>query len=318
MTSTSSTSKAFVQLTSPEEGNWLSLGRALSTVLCEGRRPNQYHDMRTCQWATVLQAYHLNGRPNWKQSDSTKWMDPNVGPWEIVKLFLPDVGGHTVILSVEDMEITAILNLMFWCNHFTVQRPLIKDVRDTRNTKWAHLPKLELSEAEKKDAFETLEKLLQDPVLARDVDAQGALREILALKYTADVHIFKAEVLSHFKEAIQNEMKSLKKESKRNIKHRSWAEAQLRNLRKSQENVEKKQKATMSVARLVINHVLCVISYLVKSTRGTRRSSVATLLMFLFLCCHVSILRLDHKSDRDGELYVTDYFYFLGVLWLGH
>ncbi|KAJ7372363.1 hypothetical protein OS493_019810 [Desmophyllum pertusum] len=206
MTSTGSTSKAFVQLTSPEEGNWLSLGRALSTVLCEGlhpfikretetfynnvkatitapvgpctcvyvpgRRPNQYHDMHTCQWANVLQAYHLNRRPNWEQSDNNKWMDPNVGPWEIAKLFLPN-------------------------------RSLIKDVRDTRNTKWAHLPKLELSEAEKKDAFETLEKLLQDPVLARDVDAQGALREILALKCTSDVHIFKAEVLSHFKEAIQ-------------------------------------------------------------------------------------------------------------------
>ncbi|KAJ7372368.1 hypothetical protein OS493_019815 [Desmophyllum pertusum] len=353
MTSTT-TSKAFVQLTSPEEGNWLSLGRALSTVLCEGLRPfikreteafynnvkaaitaipagpcivSMFREGDQTSTTTCAPAYHLNRRPNWKQSDSTKWMDPNFGPWEIAKLFLPDVGGHTVIQSVEDMEITAILNLMFWCNHFTVQQPLIKDVRDTRNTKWAHLPKLELSEAEKKDAFETIEKLLQDPVLARDVDAQGALREILALKCTSDVHIFKAEVLSHFKEAIQNEMKSLKKESKKSKKQRTRVEAQLRNLRKALENVqkvlaenvvknqkalenvvkkqealenvEKKQKATiLSVASLVINHVLCVISYLIKSTRGLRRSSVATLLMFLFLCCLVGIL--DHQSYRDG------------------
>ena len=334
MTSASS-SQAFVQLTSSEEGNWLSLGRALSTGLCQGlrpfvkketeafynniraatilagpctcvyvsrRKPNQYHDMSICQWANILQAYHLGTKPNWKQSDPTKWMDPNVGPWEIAKLFLPDIGGHTVIQSVEDMEISAILNLMFWCNHFTVQRPLIKDVRDARNTKWAHVPKLELSEAEKKGAFEKIEKLLQDPALARDVDAQEAFREILALKCTSDVHSFKAEVLSHFKEAIQNELKSLKRESKRNKKQRSRVDGQLRNLQKALENVEKKQKASISVPRLIINRTMYVVSYLGKSARGIRGRSVATLLMFLSLCCLVGVL--DHKSYRDGELMV--------------
>ena len=328
-----------MQLTSSEEGNWLSLGRALSTVLCQGlrpfikketeafynniraatilagpctcvyvsrRKPNQYHDMSICQWENILQAYHLGTKPNWKQSDPTKWMDPNFGPWEIAKLFLPDVGGHTVIQSVEDMEISAILNLMFWCNHFTVQRPLIKDVRDARNTKWAHVPKLELSEAEKKGAFEKIEKLLQDPALARDVDAQEAFREILALKCTSDVHSFKAEVLSHFKEAIQNELKSLKRESKRNKKQRSRVDGQLRNLQKALENVEKKQKASISVPRLMINRTMYVVSYLGKIARGIRGRSVATLLMFLSLCCLVGVL--DHKSYRDGELMVPFIF----------
>ncbi len=342
MTSASS-SQAFVQLTSSEEGNWLSLGRALTTVLCQGlrpfvkketeafyniikaattsagpctcvyvprRKPNQYHDMSTCQWANILQVYHYGNKPNWKQSDPTKWMDPNVGPWEIAKLFLPDIGGHTVIQSVEDMEISAILNLMFWCNHFTVQRLLIKDVRDTRNTKWAHVSKLELSEAEKKGAFETIEKFLQDPALVWDVDAQEALREILALKCTSDVHIFKAELLSHFKEAIQNELKSLKRESKRNKKQRSRVDGQLRNLQKALDNVEKKQKASISVPRLIINRTVYVVSYLVKSARGIRRKSVGTLLMFLFLCCLVGVL--DHKSYRDGELRFPLYYRVLG------
>lgn len=328
-------SQTFVQLTSSEEGNWLCLGRALTTVLCQGlrpfiknetealynnikaiptgpctcvydpgRKPNRYHDMRSCHWANVLQGYHLGRGPNWKQSDTSKWIDPNVGPWEIAKLFLPDIGGHTVIQSVEDMEISAMLNLMFWCNHFTVQRPLIKDVRDTRNTKWAHVPKLKLSDAEKKDAFETIEKLLQDPVLASDVGAQETLREILALKSSSDVHVFKAEVLSHFKEAIQkdvmslkNELMSLKKESKeeskRNQKQRSRLEGQLRNLQKSLKDAENKQNSSMSVPRrvissmfyaahLVISGMLYVVSCLLKSARGVRRKSLATLLIFLF------------------------------------
>ena len=334
-----SSSQDFVELKSSEEGNWLSLGRALATVLCQGlrpfikreteafynnvkgaraagpctcvhvpgRKPNQHHDMRTCQWANVLQIYHLGRKPNWKQSDPTKWMDPNIGPWEIAKLFLPDVGSHTVIESVEDMEITNILNLMFWCNHFTVQRPLIKDVRDTRNTKWAHVPKLELSDAEKKDAFETIEKLLKDPALAGDFDAQNTLREILTLKSTKEVHIFRSEVLSHFKDAIQNditglknELKTLKKESKRNRKQRSRVEGQLRNHQRALENLEKKTKGTTSVTRLVTNRVLSVASFLVRSARGIRRKSVETFLMFLVFYCLVGIL--DDKSYGDGEL----------------
>ena len=345
-----SSSQTFVQLASSEEGNWLSLGRALTTVLCQGLRPfikretealynnikaaittgsctcvydpgrksNRYHDMRSCHWANVLQGYHLGRGPNWKQSDTSKWMDPIVGPWEIAKLFLPDMGGHTVIQSVEDMEISAILNLMFWCNHFTVQRPLIKDVRDTRNTKWAHVRTLKLSDAEKKDAFETIEKLLQDPALASDVGAQETLRDILALKSSSDVHVFKAEVLSDFKEVIQkdvisrdNELKSLKQESKRGQKQRSRLERQLRNLQKTLREVENKQKASMSVpyrvssrmlyvAHLVINDMWYVVSCQLKSARGVRRKSLATLLMFLFLCGFVYVL--DHKSHRDGEL----------------
>ena len=345
-----SSSQTFVQLTSSEEGNWLSLGRALTTVLGQGLRPfikretealysnikaaiptgpctcvydpgrkrNRYHDMHSCCWANALQSYHLGREPSWKQSDTSKWMDPNVGPWEIAKLFLPDMGGHTVIQSVEDMEISVILNLMFWCNHFTVQRPLIKDVRDTRNTKWAHVPKLKLSDAEKKDAFETIEKLLQDPALASDVGAQETLREVLILKSSSDVHVFKEAVLSHFKEAIQkdvmslkNELRSLKKESKRNQKQRSRVERQLRNHQKTLKDVENKQKASTSVphrvisrmlyvAHLVISGMLYVVSCLLKSARGIRGKSLATLLMFLFVCDLVNVL--DHKSHRDGKL----------------
>jgi len=53
--------------------------------------------------------------------------------------------------------------------------------------KWAHVPKSQLSEADK----------------------------------TSDVHIFKAEYLSHFKKAIKSELKTLKKEYKKNEKQRS-------------------------------------------------------------------------------------------------
>ena len=261
--------------------------------------------MSTCAWAQFLQGFYLGNKPNWKQSDSTKWMDPNIGPWEIAKLFLPDIGGHAVIESAEDMDITAILNLMFWCNHFTVQRALIKDVRETRNTKWVHVPKLELSDAEKRVAFETIEKLLQDPVFAGDRDAQGALQDVLSLKCTSDVHIFKAEVLSQFKEAILSDVSSLKselkKESKKNEKQRSRLEGRLRNLQKALEKVEKKSAISASSLSFIFVLPMAIITFLIKSARCMRRKSLAAWLTVLLLSCLVGIL--DHRSYRDGKFF---------------
>ena len=197
------------QLAKPEYRNWLALGHALTTELCHGlrpfvkrqtetfynnvtttlapfspcscvfvskRRPNQYHDMGICNWADRLQVHHRSCKPNWKQSDSSKWIDPNLGPWEIAKLYLPDLGGHAVA-SVEDMDISNLLNLMYWCTHFSVSQFLIKDVRDVRNKKWVHVTSLELNDADKQIAFDTIENLLKDPSLAHDPDAQNALKE---------------------------------------------------------------------------------------------------------------------------------------------
>ena len=302
---TSGPSQAFVQLSSSEEGNWLSLGRALTSVLCKGLRPyieremdkfykkltaslagrctcgyvasrkkNQYHVMRTCVWAQTLLRVHIRNKPNWKQSDSKKWMDPNKGKWEIAKLFIPGIELHTVIKSAEDLDISGILNLMIWCNHFTVQRPLLKDVREIRNTKWVHVSKLELSEAEKRAAFQTIEKLLQDPEFIRDPDAQDALQDILTLKCSSDVHIFKAEVLSHFKEAIRNDMsmlksqlKSLRKESKKNKKQRSLVERQLRNLKQGLGKVGKKCATSVSRLRGELIKSLSTLESQLKSLR---------------------------------------------------
>ena len=262
--------------------------------------------MSNCAWAQPLQGVHLGNKPNWKQSDSTKWMDPTIGPWEIAKLFLPDIGGHAVLESAEDMDITAILNLMFWCNHFTVQRALIKDVRETRNKKWVHVPKLELSDAEKRAAFETIEKLLQDPVFVGDPDAEGALQDVLTLKCTSDVHIFKAEVLSQFKEAIRSdvsslkrELKLLKKESKKNEKQRSRVEGRLRNLQKALEEVEKKSAKSASSLISIFVLSMAAITFLINSARCLRRKTLASCLTVLLLCCLVDIL--DHRSYRDGK-----------------
>ena len=340
---TSGPSQAFVQLSSSEEGNWLSLGRALTSVLCQGLRPyikremdlfyknvaaamtargagpcacvydpsrkkNHYHDMSTCAWAQILQGVHIGNKPKWKQSDSSKWIDPSKGEWEIAKLFLPDIGLHTVIESVEDLDITGILNLLYWCNHFLVQRPLIESVRETRNTKWVHVPKLELNDKEKRAAFQTIEKLLQDPVFVGDVDVQNALQDILDLKCTSDVQIFKAEVLSQFKEAggdmssLKSEMKSLRKESKKNEKQRARVEGQLRNLKTSLKKVEQKTETTTfsSLVQQILKLPTNITIFVVRAVGGIQLNSFKDCLYLLILFCCIGIL--DESPYKDGKL----------------
>ena len=158
--------------------------------------------MSTCAWANILRGHHHRNEPNWKQSDSTKWTDPIQGPWEIAKLFIPDVGGR-VITSAMDIDLTGILNLLYWCKHFLlIPRPFIDDLREIRNDKWGHVTKLELTNAEEATAFSAMEALLQDPKLAHDRDAQNALHEIQILKTVTDVNNFQAKILTQYKKMI--------------------------------------------------------------------------------------------------------------------
>ena len=298
------------QHTSPEYTNWLAVGHALTTVLCQGlrpfikretetfyknvtarlaatasctcvyvpgRRPNQYHDMGTCAWATFLEAHHHANKPNWRQSDSTKWLDPTLGPWEIAKLYLPDLGGHTVIKSADDMDITGILNLMYWCTHFTIPQPLIKDVRDTRNNKWVHVPKLEVTDADKKTAFDAIEHLLKDPILNSDPDIQKALNDIQTLKCVSDLTNFESQLLAQYKEVIEkdiaglkNEVKDIKEEYRRNQELQNQLEGRLRNLEQSLESVNNLQTQIVSRDKEMIESE---ISDLRNEIRGLRENS---------------------------------------------
>ena len=322
------------QHTAPEYRNWLALGHALTTVLCQGlrpfinremmafytnvtatlaasgpctcvfvtgRRPNQHHDMSSCMWANVLQRHHHKGRPIWEQSDSTKWTDPIQGPWEIAKLFLPNLGGH-VITSAEDMDVTGILNLMDWCDHFRpIPQASIKDIRDIRNQKWAHVPKMELTEADKANAFASIENLLQDPYLAHDPNVKKALREMQTLKCASYLSNFEAHVLKEYKERGNVRLRrELEKESKRNQKLRSQLESRLRKMQKSLENVNNKIRALSCLANLVKVGPLFLCNGLIKSIRAFSKLPLGFCLKISLLCIFCVTL-LDPSSYKDGE-----------------
>jgi len=229
-------------------------------------------------------------------------MDPILGPWEIAKLFLPDLGGHVDIQSADNMDITAILNLMYWCNIFAVSRALISEVRETRNTKWVHVPKPELKDAEKKIAFDAIENLLHDPQLARDPEAQKARQEIVTLKCMSDLHNVEAQVRAQFEDAIVNEMSGIKstlsKESRRNKKQRSQLEGRLHNMQKTLENLNDRMKGGGALTGVVQNGVSCLCDYAIKCFGGLRRTLLTPWVVILVLCGCFTIL--DPRSYKDG------------------
>ena len=326
------------QLAKPEYRNWLALGHALTTELCHGlrsfvkkqtetfynnvkasltpfapcscvfvpkRRPNQYHDMNTCNWAKILQAHHQSSKPNWKQSDSSNWIDPILGPWEVAKLYLPDLGGHAVA-SVEDMDITNLLNLMYWCTHFCVPQHLIKDVREVRNKKWVHVTSLELNDTDKQIAFDAIENLLKNPSLVHEPDAQNALKEIVKLKSVSDLHSMEAKVLAEFKEIIRKqntELASLAEESERSKEQQIELKHGQEMLKKALVDLKSRifgrydfLNSTILKLGTIFWASLWVLSENVKGAR--RKDFVKWLfLLFLFHCCLV----LDDSSSKEGK-----------------
>ena len=322
------------QHTTQEYVNWISFAQGLINVLCNGlrpfvtremesfynkvsaevaalhvgpctctfvpkRRPNEYHDMRSCTWAKILQGHHHRNAPYWKQSDSTKWTDPIQGPWEITKLFLPDLGGHVVTGAV-DMDVAGILNLMYWCDHFRpIPQPLIKSLRDIRNRKWAHVPKLELTNAEKANAFGAMEALLQDPSLAHDGDVKNALDEIQKLKIETDVNKLRAQILMQCKEMTDKEIAALTEESKRELK---VLKQRLRDVEEKLEQIRRDRDICFLIGNKVKNGVVypCYILFKCTLTMGLFVLRLPAPWRLMILLC-LSVTLLDPRTFKDGK-----------------
>ena len=330
-----STSGTIGQIAKPEYTNWLALGHALTTVLCQGlrpfvtqemeilyrnvrarvagpctclyvpsRRPNQYHDMRSCLWAQLLNTRHHRFKPNWKQSDPAKWMDPVVGPWEIAKLFLPELGGHADIKSANDMDINSILNLMYWCNHFTIPQPLIKDVRDVRNGKCVHVPKLELSDADKSAAFDAIENLLKDPQLAADEDAKKALGEVISLKSIKDLHNREPQILADLKEVMNERVLNLTEESERNKKMVAELQERQKSLEVAFEDLERFNRPLPLRALGWVFQLLVYVPGILYTFLKGKKTEILFLILF---SCFCSVLDY-HTTIKEGRLKIQLFY----------
>ena len=321
-----------------EYQNWLSVGHALSLML-DGVRPfiekemkifrqrlltnlssaspcvcpNSTNHKRTCTWSKYLIGCHRKGKPKWHQSDPKKWSDINCGYWEIAKLFMADLGASkAAVVDASTTDCTGLLNLISCCDHFQVQIHLISAVRETRNTKWAHAPRQELTDAQKSDALSAIRNLLQDPELVANANTQKALHEITSMEKELDVTSVERKVLSDFQIAIYDQLGEFEKEvQKRSLN----LEKQVNMLKSLYQDVKGRMEemgrrntphTTWNSIGRSLDKSLQILAGNFHSlpTKSVLRWNILLIILTCFTC-------LDHNSYNDGKSNIN----FLSSFW---
>ena len=315
-----------------EYQNWLFVGHALSLML-DGLRPfiekemkifhqrllanlasappcvcsNPTNHKKTCAWSNYLIGCHRKRKPNWHQSDPAKWSDINCGYWEIAKLFMADLGASKAgVVDVSTTDCTGLINLVSWCDHFQVQTHFINAVRETRNTKWGHAPRQELTDAEKSSALNAIRNLLQDPELVADANAQKALHEITSMEKELDVASVERKVLSDFQIAIYDQLgefeKKVQKRSLKLEKQVNMWKSLYQDVNGRMEEMERRNTPHTtwnSVGRL-LDQSLQILAGNFYSLRT--KSVLHWNFLLIILTC---LTCLDHNSYNDGKSNVT-------------
>ena len=335
------------QVLKKEYQNWLKVGNALYLML-DGLRPyierkiKAFHKAllanlateppctcpkptkHTCAWATQLVRWHRGGKPSspkWHQSDSSTWTDPHRGLWEVAKLFMSDLGtSKTTVVDANSTDCTGIINLMLWCDYFPIQRHVVDAVRETRNTKWCHAPRQELTDSERANALTAIRDLLQDPELNADDDAKTALKKIASMEATFDVEsVPERKMLADVEDEVRGQLEDIEgeveeKRSSKNASNKS---------QKKLDGLEKRQKKTNKLLQSIKNKIEEVerrntsfftltrreIEWtLIKTKRGfvenLRSLSKRSLSFWMFLVILLGCLKcLNHNSYNDGKFH---------------
>ena len=332
-----------------EYQNWLAVGHALSLML-DGLRPyiereiKAYHQAllanlatvprctcptptkHTCAWAGQLVRCHRGGKPKWHQSDSSAWTDPHRGEWEVAKLFMSDLGtSKTAVVNANTTDCTGLINLIFWCVHFSIQLHNIEAVRETRNTKWGHAPRQELSDSEKADALTAIRNLLQDPELIADGDAKTALNEITLMEANFDAQSVERKVLADFQVAVLGQLGDIEGELKNVNRCCKKQQNNSNKIRKKLRGLENRQKKAIELLQSINDRIedeeRRSISFTSKTWKAitwtldkTKRGfvvnlcslSTRSLLFWTFLIILLGCFKcLDHNSYNDGKFRIT-------------
>ena len=331
-----------------EYQNWLAVGHALSLIL-DGLRAYIEREIKafhqallanlatvppctcptptkhSCAWSAQLVRCHRGGKPSspkWHQSDSSAWTDPHRGEWEVAKLFMSDLGtSKATVVDANTTDCAGLINLIFWCVHFSIQLHNIEAVRETRNTKWGHAPRQELTDSERADALAAIRNLLQDPELIPDGDAKTALNEITLMEANFDAQSVERKVLADFQVAVLGQLGGIEGELR--TVNRCWKKQQNNSnkIRKKLLGLENRQKKAIELLQSINDRIEDEerrnISFTSKTWKAiawtlnkTKRGfvvnlcslSTRSLLFWTFLIILLGCFKcLDHNSYNDGK-----------------
>ena len=181
-----------------------NLGGYCNCLCTPGVKPCRH----SCKWGKELEKLHANkkkSRVQFHQSDSTLWHDPNLGYWEVAKVFMSDLGKKwRDVKDPSTTDLTGLLNFLIFCKHPNVNdKKLLMSVRDLRN-ECAHTKNYKFSASEKQAAFVAIENLMNDVELLTCKEVQDCRPGINEVKH-ADVSILQKRDLEVLKELTQHQ-----------------------------------------------------------------------------------------------------------------
>jgi hypothetical protein len=275
------------------------------------RKKNPWHDMATCAWAKALQGHHQGNKPKWNQSDSSKWTDPNLGCWEIAKLFMSDLGKHkSSVVDAESTDVTGLTNILCWCKNFNILRPFAEQVRNARNTKWGHTPNFEISFVDRQSAIQSIEDLLSAGALNSDPDAQNALQQIKNINIHFDAQTLERKILLDFidaylikKKETENELGNLKMRLSQCEGGKGKEKKEMEGLEKRLVSYEKMlKKSNQRIQNMETNWFLSLLFMVLRVTlvfvENFRKHSKSCLMAVILIA---SAVQLDPNAYDDSK-----------------
>lgn len=95
--------------------------------------------MGACYWAKELESHHTKRTPTWEQSDGSLWNDPNVGYWEIAKLYIEQHHCEKGKVGASEAGINALFDVLSMCDRFKTNAAVVQKCRSIRSM-WAPCP----------------------------------------------------------------------------------------------------------------------------------------------------------------------------------
>jgi chromosome segregation ATPase len=194
---------------------------------------------------------------------------------------MSDLGKHkSSVVDAESTDVTGLMNILCWCTDFDSLRPFAEQVRNARNTKWAHTPDLEISLEDKNSVIQSVEDLLTADALKSDPDAQKALQQIENIKNHFDAQKEERKVLLDFIDQTENELADLKKRL-------SQCEGERREDKKKIETLEHQLK--QAIQRM---------QHIETKLQSVRRHSKGCLLAVILIACAVLLYTIVYDDSK--------------------
>ena len=146
----------------------ISSGAIFSSRSARGR-PN----VRRSEWVQAILSYHRNPtKVVWTDTDNSKWDDPFLGPREIASVY-------TGVQSVNGIK---YLQFLRFCSYNNVSEKVIMDVIHVWETLWGEPSNQKLGYEEKLYAFDSMTKLLHEPLFSKDPSTKTMIKDIQSLE----------------------------------------------------------------------------------------------------------------------------------------